>query len=266
MWSADDSPLPLVSILTPSRDQARFLERAIESVSRQDYAPIEHVIADGGSSDGSLDVLRRHPHVRWWSRPDSGQSAALNDALAESNGEIVGWLNADDVYLPGAVSEAVRALAARPDAAVVYGDWVVLHESGEEWWRMEAPDFDLDYALNVRNIVPQPSAFIRRSVLDEVGFLDPALHYAMDYDLWLRIARAGHAVVHVPGYWAGFRSHLQSKTGAHAHRFWSEERAVMRRHGGRWLSPALWGHYPILRRLHALTPAQMRRVARRALP
>lgn len=258
-----DAVTPLVSIVTPSLNQARFLEHTIRSVREQDYPRLEHLVADGGSTDGTLGVLERHPDVRWWSEPDGGQSEALNAAFARSQGEVVGWLNADDVYLPGAVSAAVAALAAHPRAGLVYGDWIVMDDGGRELWRVETEDFDLDYALNVRNVVPQPSTFIRRSVLEEVGFLDTELHYAMDYDLWLRIARAGYELVHVPAYWAAFRSHSTSKTESRGDRFWAEERAVMRRHGGRWLSPALWGHHSVLGRLHGLVPSTVRDAVRR---
>lgn len=253
---------PLVSIVTPSLNQGRFLEQTIRSVREQDYPRIEHLVADGGSTDGTLELLARQPGVTWWSGPDSGQSEALNEALRRSSGSIVGWLNADDAYLPGAVSAAVEALAAHPRAGLVYGDWVVVGEDGEELWRVETTDFDLEYALNVRNVVPQPSTFIRRAVLDELGFLDPDLHYAMDYDLWLRIARAGYELVHVPAYWAAFRSHPSSKTHASADRFWREERAVMRRHGGRWLSPAFVARHAVLHRLHGLVPPGVRRAVR----
>jgi glycosyltransferase involved in cell wall biosynthesis len=232
---------PLVSIVTPSLDQGRFLEDAIRSVLDQDYARIEHVVVDGGSTDGTVELLGRHAHLTWISEPDEGQSEALNKALALSSGEVIGWLNADDRYLPGAVASAVAALERNPDAGMVYGNYVDVDEAGCVLNRNRSPGFSLERLINDGNLVPQPAAFVRRTVLERVGFVDPELHYAMDYDLWIRIGKVAR-VVHVDEYWAEFRLHPAAKSVARLDAFWREERLVSRRNGGKLLSGLLVRH------------------------
>jgi glycosyltransferase involved in cell wall biosynthesis len=240
------SERPLVSIVTPSLNQARFIAETIASVASQDYPNIEHVVVDGGSTDGTVDILRRYPSLQWVSEPDGGQSDAINKGLRRARGEIVAWLNSDDVYLPGAVTRAVRALQAEPGPAMVYANFLEVDELGAERSRAQAPAFDLDTLVNVRNYILQPTVFLLRSVLDEVGLLDPSYHAAMDWDLWIRIGKS-HRVEHVDDYWAAARWHGASKSAglgaARAGDFWPEARRVSRSHGGRFLSPLFVEHW-----------------------
>jgi glycosyltransferase involved in cell wall biosynthesis len=223
--------LPLVSILTPSYNQAAFLEATIRSVEEQDYEPVEHVVVDGGSTDGSVDILRRRPGVRWISEPDEGQSHALNKALSLANGEIVGWLNSDDVYLPGAIARGVAALE-RTGAALVYANLIEIDESGREVGRQKARGWDRDRLLRHFNSVPQPTVFMRREALDAVGGIDASYHYAMDYELWLRLG-ARFPVAYVDDWWAAFRHHPAAKTGSRVdERFWAEAWRASRKNGG----------------------------------
>jgi len=242
---------PLVSIVTPSLDQGRYIERAIESVLEQTYTQTEHVVVDGGSTDGTLDVLRRHEHLRWVSEPDRGQAHALNKGFTTARGDILGWLNSDDYYLPNAVEEAVEALRVS-GAAVVYADVERVDDDDRNPRRIRSrPSFDLWTELNFGCGIYSPSVFFTRAALDAVGGLDESLQYVMDYDLWLRIGRL-LPVHHVDAVWAVHRLHDAAKSVAEHDRFWPERLAVSRRHGGRLLSPLLVRRYVRQRHLQRL--------------
>jgi len=232
---------PLVTVVTPVLNGARFLDESIRSVLAQTHPDIEHVVVDGGSTDGTLEVLRRHPHVRWTSQQDAGQSDALNRGLAMARGEMVGWLNADDFYLPHAIASAVRELLADESTAAVYCNALVVDESGRELSRSRSEPFDLERALTFGNVVPQPTVFVRKRILDEVGGLVVRYHYAMDFDLWIRIAQRA-SLRYVDDYWAAFRLHATSKTGSALRKMWREERLVARSHGGPVFSQMLRRH------------------------
>ncbi len=178
---------PLVSVLTPSLSQARWLGDALGSVARQTYPRIEQIVMDGGSTDGSVALLRAaSPRVRWRSEPDRGQSHALNKAFAESEGEIIGWLNADDAYFaPDTVSEVTQLFARRPDVAVVYGHAALVNGDGLILHMIWAPPFNAPL-LRLHNFIIQPTAFIRRSALGAT-LVDEAYESAMDRELWLRL-------------------------------------------------------------------------------
>ena len=232
---------PLVSIVTPSLNQGRFLEDAIQSVLEQDYEPIEHIVVDGGSCDETLEILRGHPHLRWVSEPDGGQSAALNKGFGLARGDILAWLNADDFYLPGAVAAAVAVLR-RSSAGLVYADILRCDEDGTNRRRVPSQPWDLWLHLNDRNRLWQPATFFTRNAFEMAGGVDEALHLAMDYDLWTRMAES-FPVERVDAVWAAERRHPSSKTSRHASDFYSEDRRISRAHGGRLVSPMLVRRY-----------------------
>jgi glycosyltransferase involved in cell wall biosynthesis len=211
---------PLVSIVTPGRNQGAFLEATLKSVLEQDYPAIEYVVIDGASSDGSPEIIRRYSDrlAYWVSEPDRGQSDAINKGWGHCTGEIFAWLNSDDLLLPGAVASAMRVLDAHPEVGVVYGDTHFIDAAGAPAGTPPPRrDFEFERVLiGAENPIAQPSAFIRRRVLDEVGFLDPSLHYFMDWDLWLRIG-ARYPVMHVPELWSSYRLHPESKTVSRDH-------------------------------------------------
>ena len=226
--------LPLVTVVTPCLNQARFLEEAVRSVLEQDYPRVEHIVVDGGSTDGSVDILRRYDHLRWISEPDRGQSDALRKGFALARGSIFGWINADDFYLPGAISAGVAALQSG-DYGLVYGGYRVVHENGETAFDIPAHPFDFELLLDSKNFVSQQSAFFTREAYEAVSGIDLRYHYAMDYDLWVRIGRRFNVGV-IDGILSCFRFQSESKSVTAADRFYPEVRKISRRNGGRFFS------------------------------
>lgn len=202
---------PLVSIVTPSYNQAQFLEITLRSVLEQDYPNIEYLVIDGASTDGSLEIIRRYAdQLAWWtSEKDSSQSEAVNKGLQRARGEIVGWLNSDDVYLPGAVSAAVATFQSHPEAGLIYGNALAIDADGKPFNLMRARQYALADLLAF-NIICQPAAFMRRSVLEQVDYLDPTYHLLMDNLMWMCMARIA-PIVYVPQTWAAARYHDQAK-------------------------------------------------------
>ena len=225
---------PLVSIVTPSLNQGAFIEAAIKSVLEQDYPRIEHIVIDGGSTDGTLGILGRYPLLRWVSEPDRGQSDALNKGFRMATGEIFAWLNADDLYLPGAVGAAVRELQ-ETGCGLVHGGWRQIDETGTSLGDVAVKRLVYRDLLEVHNMVAQPSTFFTRAAFEAVGGVDTRYHYAMDYDLWLKLAER-YDVREIDRTLAAFRIHDQAKSSAEADRFWPEVRRISRRHGGRFFT------------------------------
>jgi len=208
----DGSSWPRVSIVTPSYNQAQFIEETIRSVLLQGYPNLEYIIIDGGSTDSSVGIIKKYePWLSYWvSEVDRGQAEAVNKGWRRARGEILAYLNSDDTYLPQTVETVVSSFHEHQDVGMVYGDCNLIDEEGETIGPMPGEKFTLEKML-WRNVVPQPAAFIRRSVLERVGLLDENLHHCMDYDLWLRIA-LHFPVKHIPTILANFRLHSSSKT------------------------------------------------------
>lgn len=225
-------PSPLVSIVTPSYNQGRYIQATLDSVLKQDYTRLEHLVMDGGSSDETLDILRNYTDTRlqWVSEPDKGQTDALNKGLRRATGDILAYLNSDDLYLPGAVAFAVDYFDKHPEVAVIYGDCQSLDAAGQEIQpSLKGQPFNLRLLFTTRLDMPQPTVFWRRRVLEGVGFFDESLHYTMDYDYWLRMVVAGFQPMYVPGYRAAFRMHNASKTGTEKLGFWRDWEAIVRK-------------------------------------
>jgi glycosyltransferase involved in cell wall biosynthesis len=227
----DGRPWPWVTVVTPSFNQERYIEETLRSVLLQGYPALEHVVIDGGSTDGSVDIVRRYGDwlARWVSEPDDGQSDALNKGFAGSRGEVMAWLNSDDLYLPGAIRRAVETLATRPRAGLVYGTCHIL-DSADLLVRPASPrPFRRADILRGALTIPQPSAFWTRSAWERVGPIRRDYHYCMDLDLWMSIAEQ-FDVIYVPEVWACFREHEASKTGGGRRPFEDEEVLVRRAH------------------------------------
>jgi hypothetical protein len=213
---------PLVSIITPSYNQANFLEGTIRSVLAQEGVRIEYLIVDGGSTDGSLEIIRRYsPQLDWWvSEPDHGQAEAINKGLQRASGQYVAWLNSDDLYLPGAVEAAAAILDTNPDLGMVFSDAITIDSQGRPLNRLSFGDWGLDELMGFR-IICQPAVFMRRSLIEKIGYLDPSYHYLLDHQLWLRIAQTA-PIRHVADLWAAARQHPDAKNVAQAPEFGKE--------------------------------------------
>jgi glycosyltransferase involved in cell wall biosynthesis len=228
---------PTVSIVTPSYNQARYLEHTIRSVLDQDYPNLEYIIVDGGSTDGSVDIIKRYANnLAWWtSEKDMGQTDAINKGFNRAHGDILAWLNSDDTYEPNAISEAVRYLLDHPEIGLVYGDTNYINEEGRVLGRFPAAQTNYTRLRRGYVHIPQQASFWRADLWHEVGPLDPSFYFAMDYDLWVRLA-ARAPIHYLPRLWANFRLHTQGKTIAADDRCWPEMLRVHYREGGSWFS------------------------------
>lgn len=252
---------PLVSIVTPSYNQAQYLEQTLRSVLEQEYQRIEYIVIDGASTDGSVDVIKKydrrggvtppnnvtsgnegertsplqsnHKINYWVSEKDNGQAEAINKGLARATGDIVAWLNSDDFYFPGAIASVVKVFEAHPQAGLVYGDTVAVDEKGEFIHFPKYAQWDLEDLLTF-NIIGQPAVFMKRDVLLKAGFLDPSFHFLLDHHLWIRMASRA-PMVYVPEIWAAGRFHESAKNVAQAAKFGEEAFRILEWAKSDWL-------------------------------
>jgi glycosyltransferase involved in cell wall biosynthesis len=210
----DGTPWPRVSIVTPSYNQKRYIEETIRSVLLQGYPDLEYIVMDGGSRDGTKAIIRKYEKwlTRWVSEPDRGQSDAINKGWSLATGDIVAYLNSDDTYMPAAVRTAAVFLSQNPHAAVVHGRCNIIDQHSRLKQRYKTGDFKLEKALcGSPNPIAQPSAFVRRAVIDDVGPLDIDMDMAMDLDLWVRVGLK-YSIAHIPEVLASARFHPETKT------------------------------------------------------
>lgn len=226
-----------ISLVTPSLNQAAFLGRTIESVLAQhgDFE-LEYLVMDGGSTDGSAELLRRYEgRLAYRIEPDGGQAAAINAGLRAATGDVLGWLNSDDLLYPGALARVAAAFAARPDAAWLHGRCEIVDEDDRpiRRWITAYKDFRCRRysrrALLVENFVSQMTVFWRRSAMERIGLLDESLRFAFDYEYWLRLSALGDPL-YVPARLAAFRWYRSSKSGAQFERQFAEDEEAFRRH------------------------------------
>lgn len=200
----------LVSVLTPSFNQAAWLGDCLRSVTAQTHPGIEHIVADGGSTDGSVDLLEASPLVTWTSEPDEGQADALNKAFARSSGELIGWLNSDDAYFDQrVVARTVEYLRTHPSVDVVYGHAARVNAAGRILYLMWSPPFN-HRLLRWMCYLYQPAVFVRRRALS-AGFLDKSFQFAMDWELWLRLESEGRHFARIDRILAVDRTHPERK-------------------------------------------------------
>lgn len=223
-----------ISVVTPSFNQAQFIERTIRSVLDQSHRDIEHIVVDGGSDDGTLAILKRYTgRIAWVSEKDRGQAHAINKGLAMATGEIVAWLNSDDTYEPGALDAVARHFGDHPDCRWAYGKCRIIDDGDRE-----IRSFITGYKnfllakysfakLLAENFISQPTVFWRRSLLDEIGYLNEQEHFCMDYDYWLRAGSRYPAGV-IRAYLANFRYHRASKSGSVDRRQFQDELRIAR--------------------------------------
>lgn len=248
----------LVSIITPSFNQVKYLEKTIQSVLGQDYPDIEYIIIDGASTDGSQDIIRKYEDklAHWVSEPDLGQTDAINKGFALAKGDVLAWLNSDDTLEPHAVAEAIAFLQEHPDVGMVYGDGNFIDADDNVIGKF--PSAQTDYTRLRQGYVHicQQASFFRADLWKQVGPLDPEFYFAMDYDLWVRLAEVS-PLVYYPRLWANFRLHGDAKTISADDRCWPEMLKVHRREGGSWFS-VIYAKY-LLRKLLAPVITHRRR-------
>jgi glycosyltransferase involved in cell wall biosynthesis len=235
----------LVSIITPSYNQAAYLEDTIRSVLSQEGVELEYLIVDGGSTDDSIEIIRRYADsINWWvSEPDEGQAAAINKGFQRAQGEYVAWLNSDDLLLPNSAHQAVQALEDNPADGLVFGDALTIDPNGKALKKLRFDNWGLRELLAFR-IICQPAVFMRRSVLEKAGYLDPSYHYMLDHHLWIRMATQA-PIRHVSSTWAAARHHAEAKNVANAPGFAEETFRIVA-----WMqtTPELEPHYRANRR------------------
>ena len=240
----------LVSIVTPSFNQDRYIEETIQSVLSQDYPQIEYMIVDGGSTDATVSIIKKYEHrLAWWtSEKDQGQTDAINKGFARANGEILAWINSDDTYEPGALTAAVTYLQQHPEVGMVYGDCNYINGSGDVIGRFRSAQTSYRLLRQGYTHIPQQTMFFRADLWKQAGPLDPSFYFAMDYDLWTRLAGLA-PIRYIPQTWANFRLHTSGKTIAADDRCWPEMIRVHYRDGGSFFSMIVAKYY--LRKLMA---------------
>ncbi|KAF5059085.1 Glycosyl transferase family 2 [anaerobic digester metagenome] len=224
----DGKPWPKISIVTPSYNQGQFIEETIRSVLLQGYSDLEYIIIDGGSTDESVEIIRKYERwiTFWTSEPDSGQTNAINRGFKRSTGEIVAWLNSDDLYTAGALFTAAEAFAEQPDTAAIYGEMDIITAEGAILSHMKPCVFDLG-KLYRGNYIPQPASFINADAMKKVRFLDERFHYVMDYNLWIKLGQGQGLIRLIPKTLARFRLHGRSKSVSQSEAFWPENLIVL---------------------------------------
>jgi glycosyltransferase involved in cell wall biosynthesis len=222
---------PLVSVVTPSFNMARYLRQTIESVLSQDYPRIEYIVADGGSTDGSIDLLESFgERLRFFTGKDTGAADAIHKGLLQAHGEIFAWLNADDTYLPGAIRTAAEFLASHPEVDAVYGEAYWVGEDGAVISRYPTLPYDAR-ELERDCFICQPALFLRASAYRRCA-LDPEIKRSFDYDLWIRMAKLNLRFASIPQYLANSRMHTSAKTFAERNDVFHDSMQLLSRHYG----------------------------------
>lgn len=226
--------MPRISIITPSYNQADYLEQTILSVIEQDYPDVEHIVIDGGSTDGSVEIIRRYArHLAYWeSQPDEGQTHAINKGILRASGQVIAFLNSDDVYLPGALSHVAKAMSGEDASQWVVGTCLKIDADGAPLGRFlnRTPHSPLSYLMRLSGMLPQPSSFWSTEIFQNHGHFDRSLHYSFDYEFNCRLLMHGHRPLLLDEPLAAFRMHDMSKGGTQQIRFGMERIEVARRY------------------------------------
>ena len=199
--------LPSLSVITPSYNSAEFIKDAILSVARQEGIAAEHIVIDGASTDNTIEIVKRHSGVQWISEPDEGQSDAINKGFLSARGDLVGWLNADDYYLPGGLAAIAHAASEHPEADVIYGDCVFVDADGRILRSKVEHQFDRSVLMYFGCYIPSTATFFRRRVIEQGALLDCDYRVCMDFEYFARLAHAGFIFHYVPRVVAAFRWH-----------------------------------------------------------
>lgn len=205
------SAVPLISVITPSYNQGQYIEATIQSVLNQNYSNIEYIVVDGGSTDGTIEILNKYEgQLKWISEKDHGPEDAVNKGFDMAQGDFFAWLASDDIYEADAVSKVMDVFDKQPDVALVYGRCQYIDRNGDVIGECPTEPFNYDY-LAVYNIIAQPSAFFRRSIYEATGGISLKLQQASDYDLWIRLTK-NRKVIYLSEYLSSYRLHYAAKT------------------------------------------------------
>lgn len=236
---------PKISVITVSLNQGEYIEKNIKSILAQDYQNFEHIVIDGGSTDNTIKILKKYPHLKWVSEKDRGQSHAMNKGLSRATGEIIYILNSDDMGDNGAFEAVAKFFIEHPTAKVVYGNCRIIDEDGQEV-KIERPDFfDLKRQLNIGNMIKQEATFFKKEIIDKVGMMNEKYRYAMDYDLWCRAAKF-YRFYKIDRVLGNFRIHPTSKTFFANEEYRKEAYSVSTSNGGSRISPIFLSRYGVI--------------------
>lgn len=241
-----NSSFPKISIVTVSFNQGQFIEDNIQSVINQNYPNIEHIIIDAGSTDGTLDILKKYDkHLNWVSEPDKGQSDGLNKGFKKATGEIIGWFNSDDRVAPGALHKVARFFMENPGEIAVVGDQVIIDEEGCVLEIIKSRSYSFDYLVNHAKGITQNSTFFKEIIFKKIGFLNEDLHYAMDRDLFIRIAEI-KTIPYLSESLGEFRIQKDAKTAQGSYYFAKDLIKIRKKYRGNYFSPGNKNDYYLI--------------------
>ena len=227
---------PKISIITVSYNQVDFIESNIKSVIAQNYPNVEHIIIDAGSTDGTLDILKKYDkQLNWISEPDNGQSDGLNKGFKKASGEIIGWINSDDALYENALYEVAKFFQENSNEIAVVGDQMIIDEDNNIVKVINSCPYSYDYLLNYAKGITQNSTFFKKDVFNKIGYLDESLHYAMDHDLFIRIASIKN-IPYISKTLAQFRRQPNAKTAEGGHKFSHELIRIRKKYNGKIFS------------------------------
>ncbi len=235
-----------ISIITVSFNQGQFIEDNILSVLNQEYSNVEHIIIDAGSKDQTLDILKKYDkYLTWISEPDNGQSEGLNKGFKRATGDIIGWINSDDRLAPGALIKVAEFFNCNPEEIAVVGNQAVINVNGEIQRVIKSREYTADYLINHARGITQNSTFFKRELFKKIGYLNEKLNYAMDSDLFIRIAKI-KTMAYINETLGEFRIQPASKTARGTFLFSKELIGIRRRYGGKCFSPGMINDFYVI--------------------
>jgi glycosyltransferase involved in cell wall biosynthesis len=224
---------PLISIVTPSFNQGQYIEETILSVLKQGYPNIEYIVVDGGSTDNTIEILKKYEsQIQWVSEEDRGQADAVNKGIKMATGEIIGWLNSDDTYEPGCVQKVVECFLKSPEIVLIYGNGRQMNQEGKNIKPLIVNKITFE-KLSKKNKLLQPSIFFKKEAIENIGYLNPDLHFVMDFELWVRFfKRHEKQTKYIPEYLSSWRIHYDTKTSLNRDNIFQELFEVLQNHYG----------------------------------